>query len=183
MSVSVSRQAGSFESVNGRQRCGIRPCACQTAHTVEAATPHSLRHRPQRPVGRRVRRRGVGQPDGLRHLLRSRRRLARRARLVPQKSVHTVFHRSGPASARHCIFALPVSLMMAIVPNPSSLRRTMRARQTCFCGLFGSGTTAPRRRRSSEVSVNETPGRILQTSMIDKSEEHNNGYTCNDLSN
>ncbi len=39
MSVSVSRQAGSFESVNGRQRCGIRPCACQTAQTLEAATP------------------------------------------------------------------------------------------------------------------------------------------------
>ena len=72
--------------------------------------------------------------------------------------------------------------MMAILPSPSSLRRTMRARQTCFCGLFGSGTTVSRRRRSPEVSVNETPGRILQTSVIDKSEEHNNGYTCNDLS-
>ncbi len=70
--------------------------------------------------------------------------------------------------------------MMAIVPSLSSLRRTMRARQTCFCGLFGSETTVSRRRRSSEVSVNETPGRILQTSVIDKSEEHNNGYICND---
>ncbi len=60
--------------------------------------------------------------------------------------------------------------------SPSSLRRPMRARQTCFCGLFGSGTTVSRRRRSPEVSVNETPGRILQTSVIDKSEEHNNGY-------
>ncbi len=58
----------------------------------------------------------------------------------------------------------------------------MRARQTCFCGLFGSETTVSRRCRSPEVSVNETPGRILQTSVIDKSEEHNNGYTCNDLS-
>ena len=58
----------------------------------------------------------------------------------------------------------------------------MRARQTCFCGLFGSGTTVSRRCRSPEVSVNETPGRILQTSVIDKSEEHNNGYICNDQS-
>ena len=56
----------------------------------------------------------------------------------------------------------------------------MRARQTCFCGLFGSGTTVSRRCSSPEVSVNETPGRILQTPVIDKSEEHNNGYICND---
>ncbi len=67
-----------------------------------SGNPHSLCHRPQRPVGRRVRRRGVGQPDDLHHRLSSQRRLARRTRLVPQKSIHTFVHRSGPASARHC---------------------------------------------------------------------------------
>ncbi len=39
MSVSLSARAGSFESLNCRQRCGARPCTRQIVHTVEAATP------------------------------------------------------------------------------------------------------------------------------------------------
>jgi hypothetical protein len=40
---------------------------------------------------------------------------------------------------------LPVSVMIAEVPTPSSLRRMIRARQTCSCGLLGATTIACKR--------------------------------------
>jgi hypothetical protein len=40
------------------------------------------------------------------------------------------------------VLDLPVSAMIAEVPRPPPLRRTIRARQTCFCGLLGSATIA-----------------------------------------
>jgi len=41
--------------------------------------------------------------------------------------------------------------MIAVVPTPAALRSTIRARQTCFCGVLRSATTASSRRRSSAV--------------------------------
>ena len=43
------------------------------------------------------------------------------------------------------VLDLPVPVMIAEVPRPSPLSRTMRARQTCFCGLLGSATIARNR--------------------------------------
>jgi hypothetical protein len=55
---------------------------------------------------------------------------------------------STPASMkRSCqrhthVFDLPVAVMMPWVPTPSAVRSTIQARQTCFCGVFGSTTRA-----------------------------------------
>ena len=40
------------------------------------------------------------------------------------------------------VLDLPVSAMIDEFPSPSSLFRMIRARQTCFCELFGSATIA-----------------------------------------
>jgi hypothetical protein len=53
--------------------------------------------------------------------------------------------------------------MTAFVPRPAAVRITIRARQTCFCGLFRSRTIASSRSRSALVSEIEIPGRMPQT--------------------
>jgi hypothetical protein len=40
------------------------------------------------------------------------------------------------------VFGLPVAALIATVPKPSSLTRTMRPRQTCFCGDPRAATSA-----------------------------------------
>ena len=58
----------------------------------------------------------------------------------------------------------PVRCMISTVPRPSPLRRTIRARHTCFCRLFRSATTASRRARSKAVLTSTMiPGRMRQT--------------------
>ena len=68
-----------------------------------------------------------------------------------------VLSRSSPskpsAAKRSCqrhtqVLDLPVRRMISIVPTPSALNSTISARQTCFCGVFRSLTSAVRRRRS-----------------------------------
>ena len=127
-----------------RQRWGLRPWAFQIAWMVDAATPATFRHGAQRPVGRLVRRRLVRQADDLGDAILSDRRDPGRPRLVIEEALR----RRPRGMKRSCqrqtqVLDLPVSAMMAWVPHPPSpLRRTIRARQTCFCGLFGSATMA-----------------------------------------
>ena len=62
---------------------------------------------------------------------------------------------SKPSSAkRSCqrqtqVLDLLVSRMIALVPTPSAVSKTIRARQTCFCGAFRSLTSARSRSRVS----------------------------------
>lgn len=76
---------------------------------------------------------------------------------------------STPSSAkRSCqrqtqVFDLAVARMMPLVPMPSAVRRTIRARQTCFCGLLRSPTIASRRRRSPGETSMVMPVRMPQT--------------------
>ena len=141
MSVSFSANAGSLESLNCRQRCGLRPWAFQIAWTVDAATPatfaiaRNVQWVASNGGGSCVRRTisatrsaGTGVLPGGRDLSRSR------------PSTPSCMKRS---CQRHTqVLDLPVSAMMAEVPSPSPLKRTIRARQTCFCGLLGSATIA-----------------------------------------
>ena len=106
--------------------------------------PDDLGHRTRRPVGcfvqRRVcvnrtisatRSRGTGVLPGGRVLSRSR------------PSTPSCIKRS---CQRHTqVFDLPVAAMIAEVPRPSLLSSTIRARQTCFCGLRGANTMSRRR--------------------------------------
>ena len=58
---------------------------------------------------------------------------------------------------------LPVCRMIAAVPSPSAVKSTIRARQTCFCGLFRLATIAASRARSSALTSTTIPLRIPQT--------------------
>ena len=58
---------------------------------------------------------------------------------------------------------LPVCRMISAVPKPSAVSRTIRARQTCFCGLFRLATIAVSRRRSAALTFTTIPVRILKT--------------------
>ena len=144
MSVSFSAKAGSVESLKCRQRCGLRPWAFQIACTVDAATSATF------AIARNVqwvawcgggvcvrrtisatRSGGIGALPGGRDLSRSR------------PSTPSCMNRSCQRQTQ--VLDLPVSVMIAEVHRPSPLRRTIRARQTCFCGLFGSATIARNR--------------------------------------
>src|SRR5436190_15379468 len=50
--------------------------------------------------------------------------------------------------------------MTAVVPSPSAVRTTIRARHTCFCGLLRSRMIDCKRTRSAGVTVMEIPLRI-----------------------
>jgi hypothetical protein len=58
---------------------------------------------------------------------------------------------------------LPVCRWIAIVPTPSALSRTIRARHTCFCGLFPDPITASSRSRSPGSSRLQHPFSFSQT--------------------
>ena len=55
---------------------------------------------------------------------------------------------------------LPVRRTISPVPRPSAVARTILARQTCFCGLLRSATTASRRARSAALTSTLIPSRI-----------------------
>ncbi len=58
------------------------------------------------------------------------------------------------------VLDLAVADMIAAVPRPSALSRTMRHRQTCFCGEEGCEITASSRVRSLAETVKNIPVRI-----------------------
>ena len=157
--MSFSSKAGSLESLNCRQRCGLRPCDFQIPCTGKAATPAVL------AIARSVqcvaswgggacvsrtisatRSAGTGATPGGRVLSRSR------------PSTPSVMNRACQRQMQ--VFDLPVAALIAIVPSPSSLNRMIRARQTCFCRLQGAATIACNRKRSAKDTVKEIPVRI-----------------------
>src|SRR6516165_8882411 len=63
---------------------------------------------------------------------------------------------------RHTVtLLLPVCRMIVFVPMPSAVISTMRARHTCFCGLFRSATIAAKRTRSPSLTWTVIPLRML----------------------
>ena len=91
-----------------------------------------------------------------------------------------VLSRSRP-SAPHCmnrscqrqtaVFATPAARMISAVPWPSPVMSTICARQTCFCGLLRSDTTASKRSRSAGVTSTVIPVRIPPICMARRVEE------------
>ena len=75
------------------------------------------------------------------------RRLAGRTRLVAQKSIDAGRH-EPLLPAPHAGLGLAGLGHDRVVPKPSPVRSTIRARQTCFCTLLGSATIVSNRRRS-----------------------------------
>jgi hypothetical protein len=63
---------------------------------------------------------------------------------------------------RHTVtLLLPVGRMIALVPTPSAVISTMRARHTYFCALFRSAAIAASRTRSALLTSTVTPLRML----------------------
>ena len=91
---------------------------------------------------------------------------------------------SKPSSAkRSCqrqtqVLDLLVSRMIALMPTPSAVSKTIRARQTCFCGAFRSLTSAWSRSRSAEEAERVTPARIPQTRTPQVRSESLIGFKC-----
>src|SRR5438270_3867035 len=63
------------------------------------------------------------------------------------------------------VLLLAVCRMISLVPRPSAVNSTIRARHTCFWGLFRSATIASRRARSAAFTSTVIPVRIPQTRM------------------
>src|SRR5271156_3935553 len=87
---------------------------------------------------------------------------ARRPRLVAQQPFKALVGKAF-LPAPDAGLGLLVSRMIALVPTPSAVSKTIRARQTCFCGAFRSLTSARSRSRSAEETERVTPARIPQT--------------------
>src|SRR5262249_14509960 len=52
------------------------------------------------------------------------------------------------------------SRVISTVPRPAAVNRMIRARQTCFCGVFRSATIASRRARSAALTLTTISLRI-----------------------
>ena len=162
--MSFSAKAGSLESLKLRQRCGLRPCAFQMPCTVEAAMPATL------AIARSVQ--WVASWGGgscVRRMIQATRSggtgafPGRRDRSKSRPSTPSCMNRSCQRQTQ--VLALPVAVMMADVPRPSPLRRTIRARQTCFCGLIGFATMLRNRCRSAGDTVKVTFLRMRKNRM------------------
>ena len=80
------------------------------------------------------------------------------------------------------LFDLPVRRMIPLVPMPSALCSTIRARQTCFWATLPSPTSASRRRRSAGLKMMLMPGRMSQTRTQRVRRESPSGFKCQILS-
>ena len=156
MSCTLAANFGSFDSLKVRIRCGFRPCAAQIRCTLRWLTPAALAI--VRPL------QCVASPGGPSRVIATIRSTMAGAKggLRPGR-VASRSRPSTPASMkRRCQrqivgLALPVRRWISTVPTPSALSSTMRARQTCFCGLFPDATTASSRLRSSGERRISTP--------------------------
>jgi hypothetical protein len=133
-----------------------RPCSFQMSWTVETAIPTALAIQWVA---------SAGGGASVRRTTSATRSSAIGA--LPGGRVLSLSSPSMPASMnRSCqrhthVFDLPVAIMMPWVPMPSSVRSTIRARQTCFCGVFGAAMMVQKRRRSAAVADSHAPERNL----------------------
>src|SRR5215475_12012972 len=115
------------------------------------ADPDRLRHRRAGPVAGRGWRACQRQSNHAFGHLGTQRRDARGPRLVaPQPRDPSLLEALLPAPDHG--LALPVASMISAVPRPAAVRRTILARQTCFCGLLRSATTASSSLRAAALN-------------------------------
>jgi hypothetical protein len=177
MSCSLSAKAGSVESLKLRQRCGARPCAFQMFWIVETARPQAsaIARAVQCVVscggGASVRRTtsptraaSIGALPG--------------GRVLSCNSPSTPACMNRSCQRQTVVFDLPVAAMTAFVPKPSAVRRTVRARQTCFWGVLRSAMMLSRRRRSAAETEMEIPLRMSQIRTRRAEWESRSGFFC-----
>ena len=137
------QRRGSLDSLNWRTRCGLRPCARQMRCTELTLMPTALAMAAAvqwvvspggSASGRRdhAARHGLGPSGGMRD-----------GRVLSRNRPSTPSCMKRSCQRQTTSSLLPVCRMISAVPKPSAVSRTIRARQTCFCGLFRSATIAP----------------------------------------
>jgi hypothetical protein len=133
--VGKGRIPGQFEAPHAMRLQATRPDAL---HRAQRHTGGDSRC-PASPVRRRAGRLGERQRD---HTLDQRCWQWRRPRLsglLAQQASHALAHEPLlPAPTPG--FETPARRIISAVPQPSAVARMIRARQTCFCGLFRSAT-------------------------------------------
>ena len=159
--MSLSANLGSLEILNARTRCGWSPCPFHIRRTEDGLIPTAL------AIAGAVQ--WVASCGGawlVSAMTRSTVSVGsggmREGRVLSRvnPSIPSCMKRS---CQRHTtVLSLPMAWVMALVPLPSAVSRTIRARQTCFCGLLRSPTIASNRTRSAEVTVMDIPLRIAQ---------------------
>ena len=80
------------------------------------------------------------------------------------------------------VLDLPVAAMIATVPRPSSVSRTICARHTCFCGDPRAATSASRRALSDSVTAILIPLRIPYRRIAARRAESSAGLVRSDQS-
>jgi hypothetical protein len=85
----------------------------------------------------------------------------RDGRVLSRKSPGTPSRMNRSCQRQTHGFDLPVRRMILAVPHPPAVARMILARQTCFCRLFRSATTASKRARSVALTSTLIPSRIL----------------------
>jgi hypothetical protein len=149
--------------------------------TEEGLIPTASAIAGARPVGRLVRRRLVGQRDDPIDRRGRQRRNARGPGLVAGQPGDPFAHKALLPAPYHC-FVLADGAGDGVGALALRRQRTMRARQTCFCGLLRSRTIASNRTRSAGVSVIDIPLRIAQGRTKPRRAELKMGVFCQVLS-
>src|SRR5512143_1407121 len=131
----LATNAGSLESLKVLIRCGWSLCVHQIRRTELALMPEAAAMAaavqwvascggspPVRVTSRSIAARGKGGT-------REGRVWSRSSPAMPSTA-----NRSGQCQTHGLL--LPLRRMISFVPRPSAVARMIRARQTCFCGLF-----------------------------------------------
>ena len=181
MSLSLAANCGSLDSLNWRTRCGCRPwrrqmrCTELTLMPVAVAIMAAVQWVAAAGGSVKVRattRSATAAPSGA---MRERRVLSRSRPSYPSSAKRSC--------QRHTqVFDLPVWRMISLVPRPSALSRTIRARHTCFWAALRFRASASNRRRSARLTVTMIPGRIGQTRTSRVRLESPTGFNCQILS-
>jgi hypothetical protein len=150
---------GSLESLNWRTRCGCRPCERQMRCTELTLTPVSL------AIASAVQ--CVVSPGGSLRVSATTRSATsapsggiREGRVLSRRRPSTPSCMNRSCQRHTAVLLTPAVRMIWAVPTPSAVNSTIRARQTCFWGLFRSAKIAPSRRRSAGLTSVEMPVRI-----------------------
>src|SRR5437016_11075361 len=174
MSRSLGMNSGSRDSLNCRTRCGGSPCERQmrctqetlirTTPAIAAAVQCVVSPGGSLCVSATTRSPMAGGSGG-----------TREGRVLSCNRPSTPVCMNRSCQRHRQVLLLAVCRMISLVPRPSAVNSTIRARHTCFWGLFRSATIASRRARSAAFTSTVIPVRIPQTRMTATTRESSLG--------
>jgi hypothetical protein len=148
--------------LEGSDRVRPEPMRAPDPWHRAAADPNHASHGLGRPVGRLVR--GSVTVSSITRSITACGKGEMRAGRVLSRSSPSTPSAMNRACHRHTQgLDTPAWRLIASVPSPSAVARMIRARQTCFCGLFRSATTASKQARSPAPTSTLIPAPIHRT--------------------